>query len=159
MKSKILQSIRNKIGKEHLFKGNIFKKGKCRVNLTNVSEDDRVIVDLDSVYPDGRDSENQCECVLFYFDQSNKFVVVPMELKGGNAEANKAVKQLKGGVDFAKGYIPMNVDVICIPLLLHNGISNSEIRQLRKSYSRVVLRGDSSDIKIARCGSKLSELL
>lgn len=159
MKSEILQSIRTQIGEEHLFHANIFRKGQCSVNLTNVSEEDRVIVDLDSVFPDGRDGENQCECILFYFDLSSKFVVIPIELKGGKAEVHKAVKQLKGGVDFAVGYIPKNVETICIPILLHNGISSFEVRQLKKPKSRIVFKGDSSDIKTAKRGAKLAVLL
>ena len=159
MTSEILQSIRTQIGEEHLFKGNIFRRGRCSVNLTNVSEDDRVIVNLDSVFPDGREDEKYCECILFYFDLSSKFVVVPMELKGGKAEAHKAVKQLKGGLDFATDYIPNNVEAIYIPILFHNGISKFEVRQLKKPQSRIASMGFTSDIKTARCGSKLSELL
>jgi len=157
--SEILKCIRTQIGEEHLFSGNIFRRGQCSVNLTNVSEDDRVIVNLDSVFTDGKEDKKYCDCILFYFDLSSKFVVVPMELKGGKAEAHKAVKQLKGGLDFATDYIPNSVEAICIPILFHNGISRFEVRQLKKPQSRIASLGITSDIKTAKCGSKLSLLL
>lgn len=130
------------------------------MNLAGVSEDDRVIVDLDKVFPGGRKGENQCECVLFYFDTAANFVVVPMELKGGgNAEAEKAVRQLKGGAAFAADYIPSGSKNVCHPILFHNGISRAEVRQLKSSRSKVHFRGKSFEIKTARCGQKLTDVL
>ena len=87
-RSEILEGIRDRIGKENLFGGNSFRRGRCSADLTGISENDRVVVDLDKVFPDGQERESRCECVLFYFDDVANFVVVPMELKGGsNAEA------------------------------------------------------------------------
>ena len=159
-RNEILEGIRNQIGEENLFSGNLFRRGRCSVNLTGVSESDRVVVDLDKVFPVGQTGENQCECILFYFNDAGNFVVVPMELKGGgNAEAEKAVKQLKGGADFAAGYTPSGSKSICHPVLFHNGISRMEVRQLNKNQSRVRFRGESFEIKTARCGGKLADVL
>ncbi len=159
-RSEILESIRDQIGEENLFNGNSFRRGQCSVNLTDVSEGNRVVVDLDEIFPDGQEGEGRCECVLFYFDNAANLVVVPMELKGGsNAEALKAVRQLKGGANFAAAYIPHGSESICRPILFHNGISKAEVRQLSKSQSRVRFRGKSFEIKTARCGEKLADVL
>ena len=159
-RSEILEDIRDRIGKENLFSGNSFRRGRCSADLTGVSENNRVVVDLDKVFPSGQEGENQCECVLFHFDDAGNFVVVPMELKGGgNVDASQAAKQLKGGAAFAIDYTPRNVKSICHPVLFHNGISRAEVRQLSKSQSRVRFRGKSFEIKTARCGRKLADVL
>ena len=86
--SEILEDIRDRVGRGNLFNRNSFRRGQCSVDLTGVSEGDRVVVDLDEVFPDGQEGESRCECVLLYCDDAANFVVVPMELKGGsNAEA------------------------------------------------------------------------
>lgn len=159
-RSEILEDIRNRVGEENLFYRNSFRRGRCSADLTGVSENDRVVVDLDKVFPDGQREENQCECVLFYFDVAANFVVVPMELKGGgNAEAKKAVRQLKGGAIFAADYVPSGSKGVCHPVLFHNGLSRAEVRQLSKSQSRIRLQGKSFEIKTARCGGRLSDVL
>ena len=159
-RSEILENIRNQIGADNLFGGNSFRRGRCGADLTDVSEDDRIVVDLDKIFPDGQEGENRCECVLFYFDAAANFVVVPIELKGGgNVEASKAVKQLKGGAAFATAYTPSGFRSICHPVLFHNGISRAELRQLKNSQSKVHFRGKSFEIKTERCGGKLANVL
>ena len=159
-RSDILEGIRDQIGRENLFNGNAFTRRRCSVNLTGVSEDDRVVVDLDKVFPSGRIGENQCECILFYFDAATNFVVVPMELKGGrNAEAEKAIRQLKNGAAFADDYTPRDVRSICHPILFCQSINKLEYRQLKKPQSKVAFGGERFEIKTARCGDKLANVL
>ena len=158
--SEILEDIRNQVGKENLFDGNLFEEGECSVDLTDVSEDDRVIVDLDKLFPGGRWKQKQCECVIFYFKDAASFIVVPIELKGGkNAEAEKAVEQLESGATFAAKYTPNGPKSICYPVLFHSRISTSEIRQFKRHQRRINFRGRSFEIKTARCGSKLADVL
>ena len=159
-RSEILDDIRDRIGKENLFGGNSFKRGRCSADLTGVSESDRVVVDLDKVFPSGQEGKNQCECVLFYFDDAGNFVVVPIELKGGgNVDASKVVRQLKGGAAFASTYIPSGYKSICRPVLFQNGINTAEIRQFKKPRSKVFFGGKSFEIKITTCGDKLADIL
>ena len=158
-KSEILENIRDQVGRENLFNGNSFRRGRCSVNLTDVSEDDRVVVDLDRVFPSGQTGRNQCECILFYFDAAANFVVVPIELKGGEVDASEASNQLKGGAAFAATYTPSDPKSICHPVLFHNGINRAEIRQLKNSRSKGHFRGNSFEIKTARCGGKLADML
>lgn len=160
--SKVLENICNQVGKENLFYGNLFEENKCSVNLTGVSETDRVIVDLDKVFPGGQRGKKQCECVLFYIDAATNFIVVPIELKGGkNTETQKAVKQLKGGAAFAEKYLPSGYKCICRPLLFHkkNNMSTADFSYLKRKTSKVVLGGNSFEIKTAHCGAKLAKVL
>ena len=157
--NEILENIRDQVGRENLFNGNSFRRGRCSVNLTGVSENDRVVVDLDKVFPSGQRVRNQCECILFYFDATANFVVVPIELKDGEVDASEASNQLKGGAAFAVDYIPSGSKSVCYPFLFHNGISKAEVRQLSKSQSRIRLQGKSYEIKTARCGGKLADVL
>lgn len=159
-RSEILEGIRDRIGKENLFGGNSFRRGRCSADLTGISENDRVVVDLDKVFPSGQEGENQCECILFYFDEAGSFVVVPIELKGGGSvDASQAAKQLKGGAAFAIDYTPNHVKSICRPILFCNGMSKAEYRQLKKPQSKVLFGGKSSEIKTARYGDKLANVL
>ena len=159
-RSEILESIRDRIGKENLFGGNSFRRGRCSTDLTGVSENDRVVVDLDKVFPSGQEGENQCECVIFYFDDTENFVVVPIELKGGrNVDASEAAGQLKGGAAFAIDYTPSGIKSICRPILFCRSISTAEVRQLKKRQSQVPFGGKSFEIQTARCGRKLADVL
>ncbi len=159
-KSEVLENIRGQIGKESLFLKNSFKRGNCSVGLTGVSENERVVVDLDKVFPHGQQSKSQCECIIFYFDSSERLVVVAIELKGGkNAEADKAVMQLKSGAAYAASFVSSGIKTIFIPILYHNHLSRAEIRHLRKIKSQISFQGISSEIITARCGGKLSKIL
>lgn len=159
-RSEILEDIRGRIGTENLFDRNSFRRGRCSVDLTGVSENDRVVVDLDKVFPSGQQGRNQCECVLFYFDAVGNLIVVPIELKGGvSVDASQAAAQLKGGAAFAIDYIPNGVKSICHPILFCNGMSKAEYRQLKKKRSQVPFGGKSFEIKTARCGDKLADVL
>ena len=159
-RSEILEDIRGRIGEENLFEGNSFRRGRCSADLTGVSENNRVVVDLDKVFPSGQEAENQCECVLFHFDDAGNFVVVPMELKGGgNVDASQAVGQLKGGAAFAIDYTPKGIRSICRPILFCRSISTAEIKRLKKPQSKVSFGGKSFEIKTARCGDKLADVL
>ena len=157
-KSEILEDIRNRVGKRNLFNGNSFRRGRCSADLTDLPVN-RVVVDLDKVFPTGQEGTNQCECVLFYFDTAANFVVVLIELKGGEVDASEASKQLKSGAAFATTYTPSGSNCICHPVLFHNGISRAEVRQLSKNQSRVRFQGKSFEIKTARCGGKLADVL
>ena len=152
-RSEIIEGLRKQVGIENLFYGNSFKRGNCSADLTGVSENNRVVVDLDKVFPHGQQGENQCECILFFFDTAENFVVVPIELKGGkNAEAAKAVEQLKGGAAFAATYIPTGSKTLCFPVLFHH------LSPLRKSQSRVHFRKSENDISMNKINTHAGEV-
>lgn len=148
------------MGRGNLFNGNSFRRGRCSVDLIGISENDRVVVDLDKKFPAGQEGKNQCECVLFYFDDVGNFVVVPIELKGGGSvDASEATAQLKGGAAFAIDYTPRGVKSICRPILFCRSISTAEVKQLKKPQSKVPFSGKSFEIKTTRCGNKLAAVL
>lgn len=160
-KSEILEDIRNQVGEDNLFNENLFVQGRCSVDLIDVSEDDRVVVDLDKLFPSGREGKKQCECILFCFDAASNFVAIPIELKGGrNTKVTKAIQQLKSGGQFADDYVPCGFKNICYPVLFHKRpLSTAEYRQLKKPKSRVPFGQGSFEIKTARCGGKLVDVL
>ena len=160
-KSEILESIQKQVGEANLFNENLLVQGKCSADFAGVSENDRVVVDLDKVFPSGRDGKKQCECIIFYFDAAANFIVVPVELKGGrNTELLKAVKQLKSGAEFADDYVPCGFKSTCHPVLFHKRpLSTAAYRQLRKPESQVLFGGKLFEIKTARCGDKLADVL
>lgn len=158
--SEILESIRKQIGSDKLFHGNSFKKGNCSADISGVSENDRVVIDLDKVFPDGQQGMNQCECVIFYFDDTDNLIVVPIELKGGkNAEVEKAVEQLKGGTVYADNFTPSDTKTVLYPILFHNSLSRAEVRRLKHHQSRIQFHGKTYEVKTARCGSKLIDVI
>ena len=158
-KSEILEGIRDRVGRGNLFNGNSFRRGRCSADLTDIPAD-RVVVDLDKRFPAGQQGSNQCECVLFYFDDVGNFVVVPIELKGGGSvDASEAAAQLKGGATFAINYTPRGVKNICHPILFCRSISTAEVKQFRKPQSKVPFGGKLFEIKTTRCGNKLADVL
>ena len=139
------------VGEENLIIGNSFRRHNCSAHLAGVAEVDRIVVDLDKVFPHGKQGENLCECVIFYIDDKDNLVIVPIELKGGkNAEAKKAVEQLRGGTKYADTYAP---------ILFHNQLNKAEVRRLKQSRSRIQFHGKSFEVKTARCGSKLIDVI
>ncbi len=158
--SLILANIRLQVGEENLIIGNSFRKRNCSANLAGVAEVDRIVIDFDKVFPHGRHGENLCECVLFYIDDNDSLIVVPIELKGGkNAEAEKAVEQLRGGTKFADTCAPKDIATVVYPILFHNHLSKAEVRRLKQSRSRIQFHGKSYEVKTARCGSKLIDVI
>ena len=147
-------------GEENLFTGNSFRRGNCSANLTGVSDTDRIVIDLDKVFPHGKQGENLCECIVFYIHANDNFVIVPIELKGGkNAEAEKAVEQLKGGAVYAEDLSPSDIETVLYPIIFHNHLSKAEVRRLKHRRSRIQFAGRSYEIRTARCGSKLIDVI
>lgn len=93
--SQHLEAIRNQVGKENLIDRNSFTRDQCRVDLAGLPLD-RVVVNIDKVYPSGQEAQRQCDCVLFYFATATAFVTVPMELKSGRvAETSQSVAYIR----------------------------------------------------------------
>ena len=156
----ILANIRIQVGEENLIIGNSFRRRNCSANLAGVAEMDRIVVDLDKVFPHGRQGENLCECVVFYIDDKDNLIVIPIELKGGkNAEAEKAVEQLRGGTKYAGTYTSKDISTVVYPILFHNHLSRAEVRRLKQSRSKIQFHGKSYEVKTARCGSKLIDVI
>ena len=112
---------------------------------------ERVVLDVDLVFPRGRADTNQCDFVLFYIDSiQNSLIAVPMELKRGDVNASEAVAQLQDGARIVDGCTPNDVEVNLVLVLVHGGsIHRSQRNRLRTA--RIRFRGTEFPINTARC--------
>ncbi len=146
--TEVLRNIATQIGAAHLiFNKNALTRENCRVDLTGLPTD-RVVVDMDLMFPSGQPGQKQCDYVLFFLNTSqDTCFTVPMELKGGAIRG--AVEQLQQGADFAGHYVPRGYKTICLPILFHKGISTLAHRALQKR--KVRFRGLKMTVETTRC--------
>ena len=128
-----------------------YTKEGCRVSMANIPSE-RVVLDVDLVFPAGRADTNQCDFVLFYIDTTHSSLVgVPMELKRGDVDASEAVAQLQEGARIVDGCTPSDVEMNLVLVLVHGGsIHRSQRNRLRTA--RIRFRGAEFPINTARCG-------
>ena len=128
-----------------------YTKEGCRVSMANIPSE-RVVLDVDLVFPTGRAGTNQCDFVLFYIDTAqNSLVGVPMELKRGDVDASEAVAQLQEGARIVDGCTPNDVEMNLVLILVHGGsMHRSQRNKLRTA--RITFRGEEFPINTTRCG-------
>lgn len=146
----ILEDIVTQIGAAHLIVNrNALTRENCRADLTGLPTD-RVIVDMDAVFPSGRHGQKQCDYVLFFLNTSeDTCFAVPIELKRGTIKGARA--QLQQGADFAARYVPRRCKTICVPILFHKGLSTFAHRALQKG--KVRFRGANMTVETTRCNA------
>ena len=143
--SEALDEIRSRVGEKNL--STSCSRDGCRVYLTDVPSN-RVIVDVDKVLPDSTDEHG--DYVLFYTDDKNTLVTVPMELKSGDVDASKAHKQLQQAATYADK-ITKDSKPVCHPTLLHGGSIHPKQRKTL-NRTKIRFRDRLLTIKTARCG-------
>ena len=128
-----------------------YTKEGCRVSMANIPSE-RVVLDVDLVFPIGRADTNQCDFVLFYIDTAQDSLIgVPMELKRGDVNASEAVAQLQEGARIVDGCTPNDVEMNLVLILVHGGsMHRSQRNKLRTA--RITFRGEPFPINTARCG-------
>ena len=146
----ILENIATQIGAAHLIVNqNALTRENCRADLTGIPTD-RVVVDMDSVYPSGQHAQKQCDYVIFFMNTSeDTCFAVPIELKRGAIKG--AREQLQQGANFAHRYAPRGCKTICVPILFHSGISTFAHRVLQKH--KVRFRGTRMTVEKTRCNA------
>ena len=145
--SEVLDNIRSNVGQQSL--GTSCGRDGCQVSLAGVPSD-RIIVDLDKVFPDGKDSHG--DYVLFYLDgDKSVLVAVPMELKSGSVDAGRAHRQLQQAATYAEGLAAASWKPLCHPLLFH-GRRMHRIQRNRLNKAKIRFGGNNLTIKTARCG-------
>ena len=130
--SEVLSEIRTRLGEENLT--NSCGVRNCHVDGTGVPSD-HVVVNLDSAFDTHNRTGNRCDRILFYINPAgNVLVVVLIELKGGTFNsAPDVAKQLQGGADFVKGFIPSGIKTTCVPIVFHgNGNHKAQFKKLRR---------------------------
>lgn len=107
----ILEDIATQIGAAHLIVNqNALTREKCRADLTGLPTD-RVVVDMDAVFPSGQRGQKQCDYVIFFLNTpEDTCFAVPIELKRGAIKGARA--QLQQGADFAARYVPRGLKTI-----------------------------------------------
>ena len=144
----ILENIATRIGEAHLIVNqNALTRENCRVDLTGLPID-RVVVDMDAVFPSGQRGQKQCDYVIFFLNTSgDTCFAVPIELKRGAIKGTRA--QLQQGADFAARHVPRGGKTICVPILFHKGLPTAAHKALQKR--KVRFRGTRMTVKPTRC--------
>lgn len=144
----MLREIRTLVGNENLT--SCCSRDGCQVSLQNIP-DDRVIVDVDLAFPALRISGERCDFIIFVCSEEVGVVSIPVELKSGNPDIAKAVRQLRSGARFVEMSVAANPAPICRPILIH-GRSLSERERKRLNRLKVKFGNLNLTIKTARCG-------
>ena len=127
-----------------------YTKEGCRVSMANIPTN-RIVLDVDLVFPTGRSDTNQCDFVLFYIDSiQNSLVAVPMELKRGDVDASEAIAQLQAGARIVDRCTPNDAEIDLILVLVHGGSMHRSQRN-RFRTSRIRFRGTEFPINTTRC--------
>ncbi|MDE0014500.1 MAG: hypothetical protein OXU36_25380 [Candidatus Poribacteria bacterium] len=143
-----LEEIRQWVGNRN---ATSYTKEGCRVSMANIPSD-RVVLDVDLAFPTDRANTNQCDFILFYVDTArSSLIAVPMELKQGGVDASEAIAQLQEGARIVDRYIPNDVDMNLILVLVHGGSMHRSQRN-RLRTSRIRFRGAEFPINTTRCG-------
>lgn len=145
----ILKNIATQIGAIHLIANkNALTRKNCRADLTGLPTN-KVVVDMDAVFPNGQHEQKQCDYVIFFLNTSeDTCFVIPIELKGGTITGARA--QLQQGANFAARYVPKGCKTICVPILFHKGLSTLAHKALQKG--KVRFSGKNMTVETKRCG-------
>lgn len=115
----------------------------------------RIIVDIERVFNSRRMAGRRCDFVLFLQSAGSVLVIVPMELKSGDADASQVAEQLQAGAEFAASIVSKTPAPIFRPVLFHGqGLHPKQLKDLNRAKVRI--QGVDFSIKIARCGRRLN---
>lgn len=118
---------------------------------------DHVAVDLDCETLGIPADRKRCD-YLFFGEQENVALVVPIELKRGAFRGGSASAQLQGGADIADAWIPAGLRLRFVPVLASGqGVRSERRRALRGAP--ITLRGQSRRPVLIRCGARLVDAL
>ena len=88
---------------------------------------------------------------LFLQSAGDVLVIVPMELKSGDADTSQVAEQLQAGAEFAAGIVSNTPAPTFRPVLFHGqGLHPKQRKDLNRAKVRI--QGVDFSIKTARCG-------
>ena len=146
--NKALTSIEREVGEENLSRS--CSRDGCRVYMTGVPSS-RVIVDIERVFARRRMAGRRCDFVLFLQTAGDVLVIVPVELKSGDADASQVAEQLQAGAEFVAGIVSNTPAPTFRPVLFHGqGLHPKQRKVLNRAKVRI--QGVDFSIKTARCG-------
>ncbi len=149
-RSEVLDAIREQIGEENL--SGSYRREGCQMYMTDVPSP-RVIADADLAFPAHNLSGKKCDFILFLFENAEKLLTIPVELKGGNVDASEAHEQLQQGADFAARVMPKSLTSVCRPVLIHGKGLHTQQR-ITLNRAKIRFRGQELTIKTARCKNR-----
>lgn len=118
---------------------------------------EHVAVDLDCDALGISDDRKRCD-YLFFGEQEDAALVVPIELKRGAFRGGSASAQLQGGADIADAWIPAKLRFRFVPVLASGrGVRRERLTALRRAT--ITLRGQSRRPVLIRCGAPLTDVL
>ena len=132
-------------------------KDGCSISVRTAA-DRKAIVDLDCEALRIPHDRKRCD-YLFFGEKGARSWVVPIELKSGSFNAADVVEQLQGGADEAGAWLPQEIRLQLVPLLVH-GTKVVRKKQLVAFRSeKIDLRGQKKQVVLSRCGDNLKCVL
>ena len=98
----------------------------------------------------------KCDYLFFGAAASDGLKFAPIELKGGNPQANVAVPQLRSGARIAERLVPSGADIRFQPVVGYGGeLRKVQARRFLDPRNRISFRGRSVLPRLLRCGQAL----
>jgi hypothetical protein len=150
----LVKRIKKKLPAGCIAKGKYRKKG-CSVSLKGAPTPP-IMIDLDK--PQAPVGQNAPKCDYIFIGGCGDVWLAPLELKKGELDASKVVKQLQAGADIAARIIPAGEQVQFQPVAVFGGrLHPAQQDRLSQSASQIRFRGKRFNIRLLRCGQPLIE--
>ena len=135
-----------------------YRKEGCSVSLKGAPTPP-IMIDLDK--PQAPVKQNDPKCDYIFIGGCGDVWLAPLELKKGELDASKVVKQLQAGADIADAHIiPANEQVQFQPVAVFGGkLHRIQRTQLLKPSSKIRFKGERFNIQLLKCGQPLIEAL
>ncbi len=115
-----------------------------------------IMIDLDK--PQAPVGQNAPKCDYIFIGGCGDVWLAPLELKKGELDASKVVKQLQAGADIATRIIPAGEPVQFRPVAVFGGkLHRIQRAQLLKASNKIRFKGEPFNIHLLKCGQPLIE--
>lgn len=128
----------------------------CSVSLIGAPQN-RLIIDCDHRCSPVDRNQEHCDYLFFADENDGMSWFVPMELKRGQINVGKVVRQLQAGARTVESLIPQNGEVRFRPTAAHRGIHSQQRRLLK--LRPVHFRGRSVIVRLLPCGAPMTQVL
>ncbi len=135
--SETLNEVCKRVGEENLT--NSCSGHKCTVDMTDVPSE-RVVIDVDLAFEAHGKTDKHCDRILLYTRTNDSILVIVLIEHKGNTfnSATDVARQLQGGVNLLKDFIPTGIKTTCVPVLFHgDGNHPIQFKKLRREQIRL----------------------
>lgn len=149
--SETLNEIRKRVGEENLT--NSCNGHNCRIDMADVPND-QVVIDVDLAFMAHGKTGKHCDRILLYTrTNENILVIVLIEHKGSTFNsATDVARQLQGGANLLKDFIPVGVETTCVPVLFH-GDGNHPLQFKKLRREKIRFNGKRFPIDTEKCNT------